>query len=193
MFVQDLRPVHVKDLNFVLRSEIYVHWDGQLRASHLILGVEPVYSTWQAFKQALIVDSPLLSYIDVRYVNFLPPKHTTGEAREFGRRFTCADELAPLRDESAEQASRRLREIAHEAIQQEGQAQEQPIPENPAAVPQQQVTEVAALLAEAIQPSGRMVSRKVMTIERFMPSARQPNQPPTSQGRGQAPQPSPST
>ena len=193
MFVQDLRAVHAKDLNFVLRSEIYVHWDGQLWASHLILGVEPVYSTWQPFKQALIVDSPLLSYIDIRYVNFLPPKLTTGEAREFGRRFTCADELAPLRDESGEQASRRLREIAHEAIQQEGQVQEQPIPENPAAVPQQQVIEAAALLAEAIQPRGRMVSRKVMSIERFVPSTRQSNQPPPSESRGQAPQPSPST
>ena len=189
MFVQDLRPVHAKDLNFVLRSEIYVHWDGQLRASHLILGVEPVYSTWQPFKQALIVDSPLLSYIDVRYVNFLPPKLTTGEAREFGRRFTCADELAPLRDESAEQASRRLRELAHEPIQQEKQAQEQPIPETPAAVPQQQAIEAAALLAEAIRSSGEMVSRKVMSIERFVPGARQPNQPPPSQGRGQLPQP----
>ena len=135
MFIQDLRAVHVKDLNFVLRSEIYVHWDGQLWASHLILGVEPVYSTWQPFKQALIVDSPLLSYIDVRYVNFLPPKLTTRKAREFGPQFTCSDELVPLRDESAEQASWHLREIAHEAIPQEEQAQEQPIPEDPLAVP----------------------------------------------------------
>ena len=126
MFVPDIRTVHAKDLNFILRSEIYVHWDGQLRASHLILGVEPVYSTWQNFKQALLVDSPLLSYIDVRYANFLPPKLTTGEAREFGRRFTCLDELAPLRDESAERVSRRLRELAHEAIQQENPVQEQP-------------------------------------------------------------------
>ena len=98
MFVPDVRTVHAKDLNFILRSEIYVHWDGQLRASHLILGVERVYSTWQNFKQALLVDSPLLSYIDVRYANFLPSKLTTGEARKFGQRFTYSDELAPLRD-----------------------------------------------------------------------------------------------
>ena len=45
VFVPDIKAVHVKDLNFVLRSEIFVHWDEQLRASHLILGVEPVYST----------------------------------------------------------------------------------------------------------------------------------------------------
>ena len=96
MFVPNVRTVHAKDLNFILRSEIYVHWDRQLQTSHLILGVEPVYSTWQNFKQALLVDSPLLSYIEVRYANFLPPKLTTGEAREFGWRFTCSDELAPL-------------------------------------------------------------------------------------------------
>ena len=112
-------------MNFVLHSKIFVHWGGQLWASHLILGVEPVYSTWQSFKQALLVDSPLLSYIDVRYANFLPPKLTTGEAREFGRRYTCSDELAPLLDESAERVSRGLRDLAHEAIQQEDPVQEQ--------------------------------------------------------------------
>ena len=117
MFVPDIRTVHAKDLNFILRSELYVHWDGQLRASHLILGVESVYSTWQNFKQALLVDNPLLSYINVRYTNFLLPTLTTGEARDFGRRFTCSDELAPLRDEFAERVSRRLRELAHEAVQ----------------------------------------------------------------------------
>ena len=46
VFVPDIRIVHVRDLNFILCSEIFVHWDGQLQASHLILGVEPVYSTW---------------------------------------------------------------------------------------------------------------------------------------------------
>ena len=109
----------MRDLNFILRYEIFVHWDGQLRASHLILGVDPVYSTWQSFNQALLVDSPLLSYIDVRHSNFLPPKLTVGEARDLGRNYTCSDELAPIRDESTELASRHLRELAHEAIQQE--------------------------------------------------------------------------
>ena len=125
MFVPDIRIVHVKDLNFILRSEVFVHWDGQLRASHLILGVEHVCSTWQSFKQALLVDSPLPSYIDVRYANFLPSKLTTEEAREFGKRYTCWDELAPLRDESAECVSQRLRELAHEAIQEEALVQGQ--------------------------------------------------------------------
>ena len=96
VFIPDIRVVHVRDLNFVLRSEIFVHWDRQLRVSHLILEVEPVYSTWQPFKQAFLVDSPLLSYIDVRHANFLPPKFIVGEARELGRRYTCSDELVLL-------------------------------------------------------------------------------------------------
>jgi len=48
-FVPNLRVVHVRDLNFVLRSEIFVHTDGQLQALHLILGCDPVYRTWQPF------------------------------------------------------------------------------------------------------------------------------------------------
>lgn len=88
--------MHVRDLNFVLRSEIFVPWDEQLRASHLILGVEPVYSTWKVFSQALLVDSPLLSYIDVRHPNFLPPRFTIGEADDLGPRYVCADELASV-------------------------------------------------------------------------------------------------
>jgi len=119
VFVLDVRTVHVRDLNFILRSEIYVHWDGQLWASHLILGVEPVYSTWQSFKQALLVDRPLLSYIDVRHANFLLLRFIVGEARELGRRYTCSDELTPLRDESMECVSRRLRELAHKPVQEE--------------------------------------------------------------------------
>ena len=121
-------------------------------------------------------------------MNFLPPKLTTEEVREFERRYTCSDELAPLRDESAEHVSRHLRELAHEAIQQEGlvQEQEQAQPENPTAEPQQPVIDVAALLAEDIQPGKRMVLRKVMTIDRFVPGARQPNQPPPSSQAGRA-------
>ena len=128
MFTQDIRIVHVRDLNFVLRSEIFVHRDGQLRASHLILGVDPVCSTWQPFSQALIIDSPLLSYIDVRHANFLPPNFTVGKARDLGPRYTCSDELASIRDESAEVASKYLRERAHEAVQCEAIPAE---PENP--------------------------------------------------------------
>ena len=39
----------MRDLNFVLRLEIFVHSDRQLRAFHLILDLNPVYTTWQNF------------------------------------------------------------------------------------------------------------------------------------------------
>ena len=74
----------------------------QLQASHLILGVDTVYSTWQAFSQALLVDSPLPSYIDVRHANFLPPSLTTDEAWDLGPKYTTIEDRAPVRDESAE-------------------------------------------------------------------------------------------
>ena len=61
MFNLDIRVVHVRDLNFVLRFEIFVNIDRQLRMSHLILGCTLVYKTRQPFSQALLVDSLLLS------------------------------------------------------------------------------------------------------------------------------------
>ena len=82
-----------------------------------------MYSTWQAFSQALLVDSPLLSYTDVRHANFLPPRFTVGEARDLGPRHTCSDKLAPIRDESAERMSQRRREQAHMLVQPEAPVQ----------------------------------------------------------------------
>ena len=77
-----------------------------------------MYSTWQAFGQALLVDSPFLSYIDVRHANFLPPRLTVGEAHDLGPHYTCSDELAPIKDESAERVSHRRRELAHQQVEQ---------------------------------------------------------------------------
>ena len=169
-----MRTIHVRDLNFILRSEIFVHWDGQLRASHLILGVEPVYSTWQPLKQALLVNNLLLSYIDVRHANFLPPRLTIGEARDLGKRYTCSDELAPLRDESAERTPRRLQELAHKAVH-EVPVQEPVHPkdhvelEAPTVEAEQLVTTLPATNSFPLED---MVTRKTMTIDRFVPSAR---------------------
>ena len=82
--------MHVRDLNFVLQSEIFVNFDGQLRVSHLILGYTLVYTTWWP---ALLVDNPLLSYIDVRHASFLPPQLTVGEARDLGPRYTTVHSI----------------------------------------------------------------------------------------------------
>ena len=77
-----------------------------------------MYSTWQAFRQALLVGSPFLSYIDVWHANFLSPRLTIGEARDLGPRYTCLDELAPIKDEYVERVSRRRLELAHQQVEQ---------------------------------------------------------------------------
>ena len=77
-----------------------MNFDGQLRASQLILSYTRVYSTWQPFRQALLVDSLLLSYIDMRHSNFLPPNLIVGEARDLDPRLVKAESLVPVRDAS---------------------------------------------------------------------------------------------
>ena len=153
----------------MLRSKIFVHRDAQLRASHLILGVDPVYSTWQPFSQALIVDSPLLSYIDVWHANFLPPNFIVGEARDLGLWYTCSDELAPIRDESTEAASRYLQERAHEVVQREVVLAE---PENPVQVAAQETAESSDSSRTHSVPED-MVTRKTLTVNRFILGASQ--------------------
>ena len=180
MFTQDLRVIHVRDLNFILSSEIFVHWDGQLRVSHLILSVELVYSTWQPFKQALLVNSPLLSYIDVRHANFLPPRFTVGEARDLGWRYTSSNELAPLQDVLVERVSQRLRELAHALVESEAPVQEALAQPDTPVESKALVQEAKQVATESINSfeteSDRgedMVTIRTMTIDRFVPGARQ--------------------
>jgi len=133
----------------------------------------------------LLVDNPLLSYIDIWHANFLPPKLTVGEARALGKRYTCSDELVPLRDESAERVSRRLRELAHEAIQEEVLVQEPAHPEDPvepeAFIEEAEHFAIDTNLSATDSFLGEdMVTRKTKTIDRFVPGARQAMQPPPS-------------
>ena len=169
MFTQEIRTIHVRDLNFVLRFEIFVHRDGQLCASHLILSMDSVYSIWQPFSQALIVDSPFLSYIDVRHANFLPPNFTVGKARDLRLQYTCSDKLAPIRDESAEAVSRYLWDRAHEAVQHEVVPVK---PENPVQVTVQEAVESSDSSRTHFVPED-MVTKKTLTVSRFIPRASQ--------------------
>lgn len=97
-----LRAVSKKflELNFVLQSEIFVHYNGQLRASHLILGCVPSYTSYQDSSSALTVSSPLLSYLDIRLPGFLPRGLMSKEARQLGPRIVRHDSLKPIQDGS---------------------------------------------------------------------------------------------
>ena len=148
------RVVHVKDLNFVLRSKIFVHTNRQLQASHLILRCTLEYKTWQPFSQALSVDNPLLSYIDVRHANFLCPSLTTGEAQDLNLRCTTAEDLAPIKDELAERVSWAFREQEHIPVEGNvGQAQ----------AAEQEVVEV--------EQEAEMVTRRMLTANRYLSSS----------------------
>ena len=101
-FKSDLHTVHVKDPNFVLRSKIFVHYNKQLRASHLILSCVPSYTSYQDPRLALTVNSPLLSYINVRLPRFLLRGLTVSEARERGPCYIREGFLKLARDNSAD-------------------------------------------------------------------------------------------
>ena len=126
-----------------------------------------------------MVDSTLLSYIDIRHANFLQPKLIVGEARELGKRYTCSDELAPLRDKFTEHVFRRLRELAHKVVQEEVPIQEPAHPEDPVE-PEASVKEAEHFAIDVTDLSDTdpflsedMVTRKIMTIDCFVPGARQ--------------------
>ena len=66
-----LSDVNVPALNYLLRSEIYVTEDRQLRAAHLALGYQPLSCSFQAIGHAIRASSPRLARIDVSKPKFL--------------------------------------------------------------------------------------------------------------------------
>ena len=66
-----LSLVNVPALNFLLRSEIYVSADGQLRAAPLILDYMPFTHALVEPGQAIRAGSPRLARIDVSIPGFL--------------------------------------------------------------------------------------------------------------------------
>ena len=99
------------------------------------------------------MDSPLLSYVDVRHANFLSPFLTVGEAWDLGPRYITAEDLSPVKDESVERVSQSHKvDVLVEEL------------------------EAPARPAEASQDA-KMVTRRKMTIDRFLPGTRPTAQP----------------
>lgn len=66
------RPlINSTNLNKLLRSPIYPHLDGQLRAAYLILRYSPAYQSFQAVGRAIAKNHPLLPYIDIRSKGYI--------------------------------------------------------------------------------------------------------------------------
>ena len=69
--VSRLSLVNVPALNKLLRSEIFISEDGQLRAIHLVLDYEPLLRTFQDAGHAIRAGDSRLAYIDVSMPGFL--------------------------------------------------------------------------------------------------------------------------
>ena len=66
-----LSLVNVQGLNKLLRSEVFISVDRQLRAVHLILDYEPLLNIFQDKGQALRAGDPRLAHIDIFVPGFL--------------------------------------------------------------------------------------------------------------------------
>ena len=70
-----LSLVNRASLDRILRSEVYVNEvDGQLRATHLILGYTPISRAFQALRYVIKTRDPRLYRISVAYEGFVVPK-----------------------------------------------------------------------------------------------------------------------
>ena len=66
-----LSLTNVAALNCLLRSEIFVSKDRQLRAVHLILDFDPISKTFQEIGHAIRAGDPRINRIDVSRPDFL--------------------------------------------------------------------------------------------------------------------------
>ena len=69
-----LNLTNIVALNYLLRSEIFVSKDRQLRAIHLIFDFEPISDIYQEIGHAIRAGDPRLARIDVLILNFLAQK-----------------------------------------------------------------------------------------------------------------------
>ena len=76
--------VNFKDLNQILKAEIFLHEDGQLQAAHVILGYKPSTKRFQSPKNIIKARNPRLALIDVSVPGFLlskPPSEGTQDTQ----------------------------------------------------------------------------------------------------------------
>ena len=137
----------------------------------------------------------------MRHANFLPLKFTVGKAHDLGLRYTCSDELVPIKDEFAESVSLRHREQAHERVQPEVPIQSEAFvepkalfdPKAPVQTAEEVGTESINSLETESNQGDDMVTRRTMTISRFVPGARPTTQQQPPQGQDQTLPPPPPT
>ena len=68
-----LSLINVPALNYLLRSQIFMNDDGQLRAVHLILDFEPISRSFLDVGNSIRANDHRLTRIDVSWLGFLAP------------------------------------------------------------------------------------------------------------------------
>ena len=69
--LQKLSLINVPAFNYLLRSEVFVSEDGQLRVAPMILDYEPISRIFQDVGQALRAGNPKLAQVDISKPEFL--------------------------------------------------------------------------------------------------------------------------
>ena len=99
----NLNFVKVLDLNRVLRVEVFMSKDKQLRAVHLILNFKPLPDKFQDVRNAIKVCDPCLARIDISMRGFLaregtmqvkPPSHCSPREVAVSREETASLRLS---------------------------------------------------------------------------------------------------
>ena len=90
--------VNIADLNKVLRSEVFVSEDRQLRVVHLILDFQPLSDKFQDVGHAIRIGDPWLAWIDISVPRFLAQEYIV-PVKLTSRHFPC--KAVVLREELA--------------------------------------------------------------------------------------------
>ena len=88
--------VNELDLTRILKAEIFVHTDGQLRAAHIILGYDPISSSFQAPKYVIKAKDLRLHQINIAVSIFLTGPAVEGtQLVELPFQLTAEEEVTP--------------------------------------------------------------------------------------------------
>ena len=88
--------VNELDLTRILKAEIFVHTDGQLRAAHIILGYDPISFSFQAPKYVIKAKDLRLHQINIAVSIFLTGPAVEGtQLVELPFQLTAEEEVTP--------------------------------------------------------------------------------------------------
>ena len=88
--------VNELDLTRILKAEIFVHTDGQLRAAHIILGYDPISFSFQAPKYVIKAKDLRLHQINIAVSIFLTGPALEGtQLVELPFQLTTEEEVTP--------------------------------------------------------------------------------------------------